>query len=512
MNSNRPPATQLLPDVTKCLIMAANVDSTDAREVHSTDAPAVGPLQPPNVIVVLTDDQGRWAVPSRMPELVMPHLAELAAESLELEEFYCASPVCSPARASLLTGRMPSAHGVHDWLVGGRHPESRPDHFLEGQPTTPEVFADAGYQCAMSGKWHVGDAREKAPGFEFWYAHRFGGGPYFDAPIWNDGEAATEPEYFTHAVTNNALTFLSQRDRTRPFYLQVNYTAPHDPWINNHPEKYLAHYEGCDFPSVPREARHPWTEPRRKDFEAAFADPQPHIAGYCASLTAVDEGLGLLRAAVRDQGAENDTIVVYLSDNGFSTGHHGIWGKGNGTWPLNFWDNSVRVPFYIHVPDGGRGTSSSLVSGASLHATLCELAGITPPEDRWGVARSVAALARGEEQASDDTVVVTSEYGGARMITDGRWKYVHRHAGPDELYDRQDDPGERTNLVNDAGHRAEKDELATALHDWFIAHQRDGVSGFARPVTGHGQINMTSRGLPPEQTYVQPDLPPTTGA
>lgn len=104
----------------------------------------------PNIVVVLTDDQGRSAMPHRMDELVMPNLEDLLDDSLELDQFYCASPVCSPARATLLTGRMPSAHGVHDWIVGNE-PSSSDAHYLEGQPTTPEVLAEAGYECAMSG-------------------------------------------------------------------------------------------------------------------------------------------------------------------------------------------------------------------------------------------------------------------------------------------------------------------------------------------------------------------------
>ena len=180
-----------------------------------------------NFVVILTDDQGRWAMPHRMPELVMPNLQQFLSESLELDQFYCASPVCSPSRASMLTGRMPSAHGVHDWLIGGRHPDAYPDRYLEGQPTTPEVLQRFGYQCALSGKWHVGDSRRPAPGFEFWYAHRYGGGPYYGAPIWLDGAPAEEPRYFTEAVVDHALAFLATRDRRRPFYLQVNFTAPH---------------------------------------------------------------------------------------------------------------------------------------------------------------------------------------------------------------------------------------------------------------------------------------------
>lgn len=460
-------------------------------------------MSQPNFVVVMTDDQGRWAMPHRMPELVMPNLADLLDDSLELDQFYCASPVCSPARATLLTGRMPSAHGVHDWLVGTRHPEAHPDLYLEGQPTTPEVLGDAGYECAMVGKWHVGDAREPAPGFSFWYAHRFGGGPYFEAPIWNDGEPVDEKRYFTTAVTENALEFLRARDRERPFYLQVNYTAPHDPWINNHPDEYLRHYEGCTFPSVPREEPHPWVQPRKADFEEAFADPEPHLAGYCAALTAVDEGLGRIREALTRQGVAEDTVLVFMSDNGFSCGHHGVWGKGNGTQPLNLWDNSVRVPFVIRVPGGARGVSDALVPAAALHPTICELAGVPVPQDGWSAGASVAPLVRGETTEGHDAVVVHSEYGGARMITDGTWKYIERVKGPDELYHLVTDPEESHNLVDIPAHIERIRDLADRMAAWFAVHERSRESAYNKPVTGYGQIHPTWREEPAIASYVQ---------
>ncbi|WP_406287608.1 sulfatase-like hydrolase/transferase [Streptomyces sp. NBC_00209] len=460
------------------------------------------PAGPLNFLVVLTDDQGRWAMPHRMPELHMPHLARIREGALELDQFYCASPVCSPARASLMTGRMPSAHGVHDWLAGETHPDAQPDHYLHGQPTTPEVLSGAGYTCMMSGKWHVGDSRWPAPGFSRWYAHRSGGGPYYDAPVWDNGSPVAEPGYLTHAITDNAVRFLRERDREAPFYLQVNYTAPHSPWIDNHPARYLDHYAGCDFPSVPREPRHPWTEPRRSAFQAAFDDPVPHLAGYCASLSAVDDGLAELRAELEAQDMWDSTVLLYTADNGFSCGHHGLWGKGNGTFPLNFWDNSVRVPAVVRVPGGPRGVSDRLVSGASWHATVCELAGVAPPGDQWGVSESFAGLLRGETRQQPETVVVLAEYGQGRMITDGRWKLVLRSEGPDELYDQHDDPHERENLFGAARARGTQRDLTTALHDWFAHHERAGMSAYHRPVTGHGQVHPLSRGRSDAETYL----------
>lgn len=460
------------------------------------------PGQRPNVIVVLTDDQGAWAMPQRMPELQMPNLQRLSAEGVELTRAYCASPVCSPARASLITGRTPSAHGVHDWIDGESEPAGPRDAFLAGQPTTPELLAQDGYQCWLSGKWHLGDAQHPAPGFSRWYAHRFGGGPYVGAPVWRDGQAVSEERYLTEAITEEALGFMQEREHDVPFYLQLNFTAPHDPWLVGHPEKYTSLYADCDFPSVPREPRHEWTQTRRA-FDGAFDDPLPRLVGYCAALSAVDAGLGRILDYLDAEGLREDTVVIYLSDNGFSCGHHGLWGKGNGTWPLNFWDRSVRVPVVASVPGGARGVSEALVSTTSLHATICELAGVELPSDRWRAEESIAPLLRGEADAGAGAgvVVVASEYGQGRMVTDGRWVYVHRRSGPDELYDHTSDPDERENLADDPAAAEVKAELLARLHAWYADRERSDLRGWDHDVRGFGQRHPVSRGLPDALTY-----------
>lgn len=480
-------------------------------EPHSR-APRRGPRRP-SFLFILTDDQGPWAVPWRMPELRMPHLAQLAREGVVFDNFYCASPVCSPARASLLTGRMPSAHGIHDWLVGTEHPQARPDQYLEDIATLPAVLSGAGYVCALSGKWHVGEARHPAAGFSSWYAHRFGGGPYYEAPIWQDERQATESDYFTDAVGRHAVDFLRAHahergeGEDRPFYLQVCPTAPHTPWDeDNHPHELLDLYKDCDFPSVPREPAHPWTLPRQEDFADSFADPDQSLRGYCASLSGVDRLVGLLREELEGLGLAQETIILYMSDNGFSCGHHGIWGKGNGTYPLNMWENSVAVPFVMYVPEALRGhVGPAGLPGAGAHVThnlsalsffptVCELAGVSAPTDPLRAGTSFLPWLSGDRQKSgDQEVVVYDEYGGTRMIRRERWKYVLRFEGPEELYDLQEDPQERHNLAQDPTLAPMRQRLRDKLEEWFDRHETARSRAFEQPVTGWGQIHPTWR-------------------
>lgn len=471
----------------------------------------------PNFVVFLTDDQGPWAMSYECPELVTPHLDQLAADAAVFSNFYCPSPVCSPARASLLTGMMPSAHGVHDWLVGERHPEDKGNTFLDDFQTLPQLLNDAGYDCMMAGKWHVGTSKSPAPGFSKWYAHRYGGGPYYNAPIWNeDGNEACEPRYFTQAVAEETCHFLKEYAQENieannnspnetPFYLQVNFTAPHSPWINNHPPELLDIYKDCDFPSVPREEPHPWTKVY-DDFAAAFADPVSHLRGYAAAISGVDQAVGQIVNQLDNLNLRDNTVIIYMSDNGFSCGHHGVWGKGNGTYPLNFWENSVRVPCIIQLPrTHGTTHIKEHISACAIFPLICNLASIPIPQNPLIAANSILPLLTDQDPISDNPVVVFDEYGGGRMIRQEQWKYIERYNGPNELYNLNEDPDERHNLIASTSHVKIIGQLHDQLFEWFKQHEIKENSAFHHDIRGRGQIHPMRCGFADSKTYVLED-------
>ncbi|TWD72012.1 arylsulfatase A-like enzyme [Kribbella amoyensis] len=448
-------------------------------------------INAPNFVVVMTDDQGAWATGAATPELRTPTLDALAAGGLVFENFFCASPVCSPARASVLTGRMPSAHGVHDWLRGDNDGiDTTGISYLQGLTTTPEVLAANGYVCAHSGKWHLGDARSAPPGFSHWFSHRDGGGPYYGAPVIDGGTERSEPGYVTDAISDHAVAMVGElATGDRPFYLQVNYTAPHTPWSSeNHPADLLDLYRDCEFPSVPREQRHPWFDHVSAEFDRAQVDPRPALRGYCSALSGVDRGVARVLAALEAAGVRDDTYVIFTSDDGFSCGHHGYWGKGNGTWPLNVWDPSIRVPFVVNRPGHvAPGVVRTPISAVSIHPTLVELADAPLPPDPLAAGTSFAPRILGTEDVPAEPVLVFDEYGGTRMIRTATEKYVWRHDGPEELYDLVADPGELVDLSNDPASADRRAALRGQLADWFAAHAVGEYDGGARPVTGLGQ-------------------------
>ncbi|MCB0105391.1 MAG: sulfatase-like hydrolase/transferase, partial [Caldilineaceae bacterium] len=448
-------------------------------------------------------------------EIQTPHLDRLAAEGMRFTNFFCTSPVCSPARASLLTGRMPSQHGVHDWIRGGNVPGAHGDEsieYLAGQLGYTAVLAANGDRCGLSGKWHLGDSYQPQQGFTHWYVHEQGGGPYYHAPMIRNGQPERDPRYLTDLITDDALAFIDRNaENSAPFYLGVHYTAPHSPWIENHPPELVALYDDCPFASCPQEPKHPWVKP---DILAdAWANPRENLQGYFAAVTAMDRNIGRILEKLDALDIRKDTLIFFTSDNGFNCGHHGIWGKGNGTFPQNMFDNSVKVPTLIsHRGAIAEGViCDALLSGYDWLPTLLEYVGLDDVglvhggnEDRAVdlPGRSFVPLLRGEASTAHEQVVVYDEYGPVRMVRTAEWKYVHRYPyGPHELYDLVHDPEERTNLVAQEAHRGQVTALKARLEQWFSRYTDPLRDGRVEPVTGKGQLRLAGPAGRGEQAF-----------
>ncbi len=455
----------------------------------------------PNILFVLTDDQGCWAMGcAGNPEIRTPNLDRLAATGIQFKNFFCASPVCSPARASLLTGRIPSQHGVHDWIRAGnatieKDKGGRLIEYLKGQTGYTDILAAAGYVCGLSGKWHLGDCHHPQKGFTFWEAHAMGGGTYYNAPMIHAGEVYRDPAYVTDLMTDHALSFLEQQaDDESPFYLSVHYTAPHSPWDRDqHPDPiYDQYHSECAFDSVPLEPMHPWqisSAPYGYDEQSRRAI----LSGYFAAVTAMDHNVGRIIDWLEAQGLRENTLVFFTSDNGMNMGHHGIYGKGNGTFPQNMYDTSVKVPAIIsrpgHIAQGE--LCGSLLSHYDFMPTLLDYLGLENPEASNLPGHSFASLLRGQGLEGHQSVVVYDEYGPVRMIRTANWKYVHRYPyGPHELHNLTNDPGEKTNLIGDPAYESKLTGLKAGLEEWFAHYVDPLVDGTHEPVTGKGQLGL----------------------
>lgn len=472
------------------------------------------PAHPRNIVFILSDDQGFWTLGcAGNREIHTPRLDALAASGVRCDSFFCTSPVCSPARASIMTGLLPSQHGVHDWLSRGNytipagHPlgegnwfsridDSNTD-YLQGLRCSTDDLADAGYACGLAGKWHLGNSGVPQHGFSFWNVIPWGGSGYWDAAMLIDGDLRIEPGYLTDVITDRALAFLdAQTGSERPFYLGVHYNAPHTPWDrDNHPAELTGLYADCPFATCPEyPAPHPWQITSCS--YGTGAARRELLSGYFGAITGIDRNVGRIVDQLAAMGILEETLIVFTSDNGMNTGHHGCWGKGNATFPQNMYEESVRVPFIAACPaliPGGR-VEDRLLSQYDILPTLLDFAGIPRPEDRRLPGRSFLPLLTGGSLPGDEQVVVYDEYGPTRMIRTREWKYVHRYPyGPHELYQLSEDPGEERNRIDDPACRRQVQALRAALHDWFTAFADPDRDGRALPVTGAGQTRVVGQ-------------------
>jgi len=426
-------------------------------------------------------------------DIITPALDEIAAAGIRFTDFFCVSPVCSPARASLMTGDIPSRHGVHDWIRAGNVGDQRVD-FLAGQTLLTDRVAAAGYRCGLIGKWHLGASDMPRAGYVTWFAHPSGMSPYYNVPMQDGNRTVTIERYLTDEITDRALTFVRDESRrAEPFWLSLNYTAPHYPWIDAHPREYTDLYAGCAFESCPQERPHPWTAYGNPATDEGFRRPRESLIGYFAATTAMDAGIARVLRELDKLELTQSTLVIFMSDNGMNCGQHGIWGKGNGTRPQNMYDTSVKVPCLIAQP--GRiapGVSDALLSGYDLFPTLLAYLGLADSPARPRPGRSFSALLEGRALRRDDAVVVYDEYGPVRMVRTREWKYVHRYPdGPHELYDLRNDAGERRNVVDDATYRATVAMLRARLAEWFACYVDPALDGADKRVTGCGQLGLT---------------------
>jgi choline-sulfatase len=448
--------------------------------------------QHPNVLFILSDDQGPWAMRcAGNADIITPELDRLAADGMRFTHFFCTSPVCSPARASLMTGEIPSRHGVHDWIRAGNMGAERID-YLAGQRLLTDDAADAGYRCGLVGKWHLGASDVPRRGFARWFAHQSGMSAYYDAPMVDERTPCKVPGYLTEVLTDEALRFLeSEAARPDPVFLCLNYTAPHYPWIDSHPREYTDLYADCAFASCPQEPPHVWSAHGNPATDEGHRHPRESLIGYFASMTAMDAGIGKVRRAINTLGLSGTTLVIFMSDNGMNCGHHGIWGKGNGTRPPNMYDTSVKVPSLFAQPGripAGR-VSDALLSAYDFYPTVLDYLHLAPHADSRKPGRSFAPLLLGAATGDDGAVVVYDEYGPVRMVRTRDWKYVHRHPkGPHELYALARDPDERHNVFATAGTEDITASLRAQLMQWFARYVDPAQDGNAKPVNGCGQL------------------------
>ena len=389
-----------------------------------------------------------------------PHLDGLAAQAVVFDHVFSSSPICGPARGTLLTGQYPVTHGAYANDVA----------LPSDGPALGEAFARMGYRTGLIGKWHLAwPPREpgfvppgpERKGFQFWAAHEcdhdYRGGHYFmDTP-----EPIPFRRYAPKEETDIAIDFM-RSTTDQPFLLMLNFGIPHMP-IPNHQqteEEYRALYAAADIPLRPNVPEH------ARDRATAY------LRHYYGMITVLDDQVGRLLAALDALGIADDTIVCFCADHGDMLGSHGLIGL---QLP---WDECVRVPFVVRwparVPRARR--VSTFVNLADLLPTLLSLCGTAPARHPAGIqGHDHAGVILGADDAGPDTVFLSDtfpchqRYGHEpwRAVRTRRWLYARYPDRTWLLYDMLDDPYQLRNLRDSAEHQSARGELEGVLNAWL---------------------------------------------
>jgi N-acetylglucosamine-6-sulfatase len=421
----------------------------------------------PNVLFILCDDLRPDALGCYGSRHVKtPHIDGLATEGVRFANTFCTTSLCSPSRASILTGLYAHKHGVRN-------------NFTEiptQLPQWPARLRDAGYETAYIGKWHMGEENDSPrPGFDHFITHK-GQGKYFDTEFNVNGAGAKViPGYYTTVVTDLTLDWL-KKPRTKPWAMCLGHKAPHSFYTPE--EKYARTFDSVrvpypatafhldDNPAWMKERLYTWHgiygplfEWRKKfpdDRPEAVKDFEAMVHGYWGTILSVDDSVGRLVAFLKGSGQLDNTVIVFMGDNGLLEGEHGMVDKRTMHEP------SIRIPLVVRYPKLATGKIiAQQVLTLDIAPSLLELCGAPAIDGVQG--RSWASLVRTGDPAWRSAWFYEYNYEkqfpytpNVRGIRTAEWKYMHYPHGdgsPDrhkaELYRVAVDPEERDNLIDD---------------------------------------------------------------
>jgi len=458
-----------------CLLAAVEM-----RQTAAEDKPA---QKRPNVVFVLTDDQ-RWDClgVAGHPHLKTPNIDRLAAEGVYFQNAFCTTSLCSPSRASILSGRYAHAHGVTNNFT----------EYPAAVQSWPKQLQSEGYTTAYIGKWHMGEDNDSPrPGFDYFVTHK-GQGKYFDTEFNLHGERKVLPGYYTTVVTDLAAAWLKQK-RDKPFVLMVGQKAPHSFYTPE--KKYEQAFDDVkvEYPAsaFQLDDKPAWFKTRLNtwhgiygplfDFRKKFPDSSPEAVkdfaamtrSYWGTILSVDDSVGRLYRTLEEMGELDNTIFIFAGDNGLLNGEHGMVDKRTMHEP------SIRVPLVVRYPGLVAKNSPQRIEAMVLHVDLApsilELCGAQPLKGIQG--KSWKKLIAGESKDWRTSFHYAYDYEkqfpytpNVRGVRTDRWKYIrypHGDGSEDkhraELYDLQNDPEESKNLISDPKQRERVKELHAEL-------------------------------------------------
>lgn len=443
----------------------------------------------PNIIFILVDDL-RWDELgiAGHPFLKTPHIDRIGKEGAFFRNAFMTTPLCSPSRASFLTGKYAHTHGITDNVD-----RSVASHKLI---TFPLLLQQAGYATAFIGKWHMGNDDSPRPGFDRWVSFK-GQGSYLKAEINEDGRDVNPRGYITDILNGYAVEFIKQR-HARPFLVYLAHKAIH-PEVMQHgdgsinlaeaerfipAERHRNLFVGKKIPRRPNAMQSPAGKPALErtisnlpPLGPKTATSDESVLGRVRSLMAVEEGVGKILKALEETNQLDNTVIVFTSDNGYFYGEHGLSVERRLAY-----EESIRMPLLVRYPHLVKaGTMlDEFALNIDLAPTLLELASVSAP---MVDGRSLVPLlkdAGGEWRRSflieyySDTVFPRVRQMGYKAVRTERWKYIHYYEleGMDELYDLTADPYEMKNIINQPGAAGTLDAMKRELDQLLKASQQ----------------------------------------
>ena len=452
-----------------------------------------GKARPMNIIFILADDHRYDAMGfmNKIKGLQTPGMDRMAKEGAHMKNAFVSTALCSPSRASILTGQYAHTHTV----VDNEAPLPKDLVFF------PKYMQQSGYQTAFLGKWHMGNTDDMPqPGFDHWVSFR-GQGVYYDPEFNINGKRVKQPAgtYVTDALTEQAIQWMEGRNKNKPFFLYLSHKGVHaefypakrhegkyaDIPIICPPSMYLTATDSSktfgvvtspqtkvnyrDIPKWVREQRYSW---HGVDYMYHGQIPfDEFYRRYLETLQAVDESIQKVIEWVSAQGLQDNTMVVYMGDNGFSFGEHGLIDKRHA------YEESMRVPLLVWAPGMVKPNSviNQNIMNVDLAPTFLELAGIKTPLNMQGY--SFLNVLKGDTAAWQRSKVFYEYYWEAAFpqtpttfaIRTERFKYIYYNGVWDinELYDLQADPYEMNNLIRDTSYQQTGIQLRTELFNWL---------------------------------------------
>lgn len=432
----------------------------------------VGKLQsrPTNLVFILTDNQGAWTLGCYgNQDIRTPHIDALAAGGMRFNHALSSNPVCSPTRATFLTGLIPSQHGVHSFLDPQYMMGPKAYNTLEEFTSLGEILRDEGYVCGLSGKWHLGANLTPSEGFSFWVTKPDGSTKeFYDQDIIENRQVTKVAEYTTDYWTRRGIEFI-EAHKDQPFFLFLAYNGPYslgNLMLNEARNRHAGYYADKELSSFPRDTMHPWQHHNKQ-----FHNTDVARRRVASEVSGVDDGVGSVMETLKRLGLEKDTLVVYASDQGWMGGQNGLWGMGDHTRPTGAHELMMQIPLIFHQSSkiAAGGMSDLLVSNYDFLPSVLGYLGLRDkqPKQPRLPGRDFSRVLKGESlPAWDNTVFYEMET--CRAIREKRWKYVSRFPnGPHELYDMEADPQERFNLYGQPGTQAEITRLSVRLEAFF---------------------------------------------